>query len=90
MRKKSVPRVDPAYSIVRVLGVEDVAEACRVCRSQVWRWTVPPGKSRGTDGIVPIEYWPAVLRLAKSKGVSMTVMDLLPPKLRVPLHDDAA
>lgn len=90
MRRQSVPRIDPAYSVVQALGADDVAVACRVCRSQVWRWTVPSGRHRGTDGLVPIEYWPALLRLAKSKQVALSVFDLLPPELRVPPCDVAA
>lgn len=83
---------EPAYSLVRRMGgPEAVASAIRadsitvagdrraimVNRSSVCRWYCTRDTG-GTGGIIPLRYWPAIIRLGRTQGVTVTVADLSP------------
>jgi PP-loop superfamily ATP-utilizing enzyme len=61
----------PAQRVIRLLGVIDLAYACRVTTSGIHKWAA----SRG--GLIPSQHQAAVLRLAREKGVDLTAEHLI-------------
>ena len=62
----------PAERAVRLLGLIDIAHACRLTTDAVRKWP----KSKG--GLIPAQHQAGVLRLARAKGVELTAADLIP------------
>jgi hypothetical protein len=90
MSDDSQNKCEPAYSMIRRLGgPSEVARAIQqhaigpegdrrtralnpstVCR---WSASVTDG---GTGGVIPIKYWPALVKIARAKGHEITIADL--------------
>lgn len=61
----------PANRAVRLLGLIDLAHACRLTTDAVRKWQ----KSKG--GLIPAAHQAGVLRLAREKGVTLTAADII-------------
>lgn len=61
----------PAVRVVRLLGLIDIAHACRVTTDAVRKWQ----KSKG--GVIPAQHQAGVLRLAAEKGVHLDARDVI-------------
>lgn len=83
-------RCEPAYSLIKRLGGNmEVARAIQqhavmdggdrrtraINPSTVSRWASPP-EAWGTGGTIPVKYWPALVKIARSKGIELTIADL--------------
>ena len=83
-------RCEPAYSLIRTLGgPSEVARAIQqhatapdgdrrtraLNPSTVCRWSTHI-VSGGTGGVIPIKYWPALVKIARAKGHELTIADL--------------
>lgn len=81
---------EPAASlIVKLGGPREIARAIRIyaitddsdrrireiAPSTVSRWTRPI-ESGGTGGTVPLKYWPALIKYARARGLTLTIHDL--------------
>lgn len=44
----------------------------------VYRWTVARNEWGGTSGTIPVKYWPAMVKIARQKGIELTIADLCP------------
>jgi|APGre2960657423_1045063.scaffolds.fasta_scaffold239526_2 hypothetical protein len=66
-------RCNPAYKIVvRLGGCTKTAKIVGVLPSTVSRWLVHDG----TNGRIPQEYWPDILRHTSRRGIKISVNDL--------------
>lgn len=66
---------EPAYSIVQRLGGKsEVAAHLNLDRSTLSRWCSP--RPIGTGGMIPQQYWPALTKLARLKGVRISLKEL--------------
>lgn len=61
----------PAVRAVRLLGLIDIAHACRLTTDAVRKWQ----KSKG--GFIPAQHQAGVLRLAAEKGVPFSAADVI-------------
>ena len=61
----------PAEKVVRLLGVKRIAAACDLTANAVWKWKNAKG------GTIPSKHQPAILRLAKERGVELTAEDVI-------------
>ncbi|ACL57468.1 hypothetical protein Mnod_2498 [Methylobacterium nodulans ORS 2060] len=73
-------RCEPARSIILKLGgIDPVAEECDVHRSRVWAWAQPRERHRAaTGGNVPQRHHVRLLNMARRLNVPMTAEDFLP------------
>lgn len=71
----------PARKCIRLFGVTDLSETCKVSRVQVHRWDYPKEKG-GAGGDVPSRHHPTILRLAKRRKIKLSVKDLNPKLAR--------
>lgn len=70
--------MEPARSIIERLGGHAVVAAgLGISTTRVYYFTYPKAKG-GTDGLIPQKHWPALFRLAKDRGVSLSADDLYP------------
>lgn len=67
--------LNPAYQVIEELGGKrEVADALALDKSTLSRWCKePPG---GTGGVIPQRYWPQLLKMARAKGVDISVREL--------------
>lgn len=65
----------PADKAVRLLGLIDLAHACRLTTDAIHKW------KRREGGLIPAQHQPAVLRLAREKNVDLTADDLIGAEL---------
>lgn len=66
---------DPAFTVIEKLGGKsNVAEALKLDKSTLSRWCQP--RPLGTGGLIPQRYWPALIAMARSKNVDITVQEL--------------
>ncbi|WP_018061907.1 hypothetical protein [Caulobacter sp. UNC279MFTsu5.1] len=61
----------PAVRAVRLLGLIDIAHACRLTTDAVRKWQ----KSKG--GLIPAQHQAGVLQLALDKGVQFDASDVV-------------
>ena len=71
-----LPRLDPAASVIKILGMGNVSKITGVDRTQCWRWTQPKSK-RGTGGLIPQDHHPVILAFAEQKGLPVTAETLI-------------
>lgn len=84
------PRCEPAHSLVVRLGgplavsnfvrgdsltAQGDRRGIMLSVSQVSRWSTPR-HAGGTSGCIPLRYWPALIRMARTKGITLTIADL--------------
>jgi DNA-binding transcriptional regulator YdaS (Cro superfamily) len=70
--------MEPAHRIITVLGGPSVvADRIGIHRTRVSKWQ-SPRDSGGTGGMIPIKHIPALVQLAKERGVSLSADDFLP------------
>lgn len=84
------PRCEPAHTLVIRLGgpaavskyVQGDAltrqgdkRAVMLSASSVSRWSMPR-HAGGTSGCIPLRYWPALIRMARAQGITLTIADL--------------
>jgi len=74
-------RLEPAASVLKLIGVGKTSEITGVGRTQVWRWTQPKSK-RGTGGTIPQDHHPVILDYAKKKRLPITAASLIKSSLR--------
>jgi len=71
-------RLDPAHKIVRRLGgARVVAEEVDRAYTAPYRWAMPRNVG-GTGGIIPMRHHPALMRLARRRGVKLKLSDFYP------------
>lgn len=71
----------PAGAVIkRCGGPKIVAEWLGLDRSAVLRWTHE--RPKGTGGMIPPKYWPALIDNARQAGTEIDATDLLPDSLR--------
>lgn len=71
----TIHKIDPAFSVLERLGGKStVAAELQVAPSTLSRWCQPV--PAGTGGIIPQRHWPALLKLASKRGISLSVGDL--------------
>lgn len=83
---------EPAASLIKRLGgPREVARGIRVYsitgdgdrrarslnHSTVFRWTVPTSRG-GTGGVIPVKYWPAIIKLGREHDQAVSIDDLSP------------
>ena len=74
--------MEPASTIIAKLGGPTaVAEIVGVHRTRVHGWMRDKGKG-GTGGTIPLKHLPALMALARTRGLDIEVSDFLP---RVPV-----
>jgi hypothetical protein len=72
--------MEPARRIITLMGGDTfLARHLGLHRTAVARWKQP--RPNGTNGVVPFRYVPALLALARTKGVPLTANDFLPQVL---------
>ena len=65
----------PAFAIIERLGGKaSVAESLNLDKSTLSRWCQP--KPGGTGGLIPQRYWSALVLMARSKGVDISLQEL--------------
>lgn len=71
---------EPAFSVIERLGGKAaVAEALELDKSTLSRWCQPrPG---GTGGTIPQRHWPQLVKMARKKGVRITLRELVAVKV---------
>lgn len=77
------PRLDPAATIVDIIGVGATAKLTQTDRTQVWRWTQPKSE-RGTGGRIPQAHHDSILTYAERKGLPITADMLIKRRLSKP------
>lgn len=65
----------PGEVVLREFSLGEVAAACGISESTVWRWAQPVGK--GTGGVVPSRYHLVLLQLARQLGRELTAEELV-------------
>lgn len=71
----SLRKVTPGQIINREFQPAEVARACGVKWSTVWRWA--QDRPKGTGGVVPSRYHLTLLQLAHRLGRKLTTDDLV-------------
>ena len=78
MRKTPGTGLEPARSIITILGGSAVAaQLCKRKRMQIWRWTQPKSAG-GTDGLVPQKHHTIILAYARNHRLPITAESFLP------------
>lgn len=68
-------KLEPAFSILERLGGKSAVSAeLKVAPSTLSRWCTPVPE--GTGGTVPVRHWSALQKMAKARGVSVTLSEL--------------
>lgn len=71
-----VHKLTPAYAVIEKLGGKRaVAEQLGLDKSTLSRWCQP--RPQGTGGIIPQQYWPALMEMARNQEVSINVLELV-------------
>lgn len=66
---------EPAYSIVEKLGGKaEVAQKLGLDKSTLSRWC--QDRPLGLGGVIPQRHWPALLQMARKKGIKITLEEL--------------
>lgn len=83
---------EPAFSLLKRLGgPREVARGVRIYsitddgdrrarslnHSTVFRWAIPVERG-GTGGVIPVKYWPAIIKLGRERGMEVGIDDLAP------------
>lgn len=71
-----LPRLDPAASVIDILGMGTISEITGIDRTQCWRWTQPKSK-KGTGGFIPQDHHDPILAFAEQKGLPITAAMLV-------------
>lgn len=71
----NIRRVPPGQVVAAEFSPVEIAPACGVSRSTIWRWSQP--RPKGTGGVVPSEYHVPLLQLARELGRTLTPGDLV-------------
>lgn len=72
----TIHTVEPAYSVVERLGGKtEVAHQLQLDKSTLSRWCQP--RPEGTGGQIPQRHWPQLLQMARVKGVTITIEELV-------------
>lgn len=90
MATEETKRCEPAHTLVIRLGgplavskfvqgdsltAQGDRRGTMLSVSQVSRWSTPR-HAGGTSGCIPLRYWPALIRMARSQGIILTIADL--------------
>ena len=74
----SIPTIHtlaPAFAIIERLGGKaSVAESLNLDKSTLSRWCQP--KPYGTGGLIPQRYWGALVAMARTQGVDISLQEL--------------
>jgi hypothetical protein len=76
--------MDPAKSILHLIGYEKAAEVTGKHISRVYRWTYPSGVREGTGGVVPHADAIKLLEYARSAGLNLSEADFMQAPSIVP------
>lgn len=72
----TVHTLDPAFSVIERLGGKgDVAHRLKLDKSTLSRWCQP--RPDGTGGQIPQKHWPVLVQMARQRGVTITVEELI-------------
>lgn len=82
--------MNPAKSILDLIGYEKAAELTHTHVSRVYRWTYPAGARQGTGGVIPHAAALKLLDYARAEGLSLTEADFLKAPSAVDDHPDGA
>lgn len=70
---KSKHLLQPARGIIDLLGgCRPIARSLEISPSTITRWASPGG----CNGRIPQRHWQALIRLAQSKGIVLSLQDL--------------
>jgi hypothetical protein len=72
----TIHTMDPAYGVIERLGGKaDVAHHLKLDKSTLSRWCQP--RPDGTGGQIPQRHWPDLLEMARAKGVTIEIKELV-------------
>lgn len=69
--------MDPAKTILDLIGYEKAAELTGKHISRVYRWTYPSGTREGTGGIIPHADAIKLLAHARAEGLALDEADFM-------------
>jgi hypothetical protein len=64
-------RLEPAATILGIIGIGTTAVITKIDRTQVWRWTQPKWKG-GTGGLIPQDHHGPLLDYAEANDLPIT------------------
>jgi len=71
----TIHTLGPAYTVIQQLGGKTlVSKSLDVDKSTLSRWCQP--RPAGTGGMIPQRHWPALLKIARRKGVPIGLEEL--------------
>jgi putative alpha-1,2-mannosidase len=70
-------RMNPAKSILDLIGYDKAAEITRTHISRVYRWTYPAGARQGTGGVIPHAAAIEILRYARDQHLPISEADFM-------------
>jgi len=73
----SAMRMNPAKSILDLIGYEKAAEITRTHVSRVYRWTYPAGARQGTGGVIPHAAAIELLKYAREHSLPISETDFM-------------
>lgn len=77
---ETIHKHEPAYSVIERLGGKAaVAQALELDKSALSRWCQP--RPTGTGGHIPKRHWPQLVKMARKKGVRITLRELVAVKV---------
>lgn len=72
----TVHTLGPAYDVIERLGGKgDVAHRLKLDKSTLSRWCQP--RPDGTGGQIPQKHWPELVQMARERGVTITIEELI-------------
>jgi hypothetical protein len=72
-----VMHMDPAKTILDLIGYEKAAEVTGTHISRVYRWTYPAGAREGTGGVIPHAAAIKLLAHARTEGIALDEADFM-------------
>lgn len=69
--------MNPAKSILDLIGYEKAAKITKTHVSRVYRWTYPTGAREGTGGVIPHAAAIRLLAYAREHGIPLSEADFL-------------
>lgn len=69
--------MEPAKTILDLIGYEKAAEVTGKHISRVYRWTYPAGAREGTGGVIPHADAIKLLGYARSEGIELDEADFM-------------
>lgn len=83
-------RMNPAKSILDLIGYDKAAEITNTHISRVYRWTYPTGSRQGTGGIIPHAAALQLLKYARDHQLNLSEADFMQAPTVAPETESAA